>query len=532
MRAFGRVPVEGFFGTGGMMGRANQALQAGQNAQAAAWNFRVSRQMPSNLPGAKAYNAKINSYAAQQSNAARAQIAAAGDDLALATRLGNFTKLVGLGGFSIAANIQKGREIYGYWNSGDPGDKARAVASSSEFLNNIRLGITGITPFLADGKPFTAFAKNYMGGAFGTKLGVGANVVAGGARITGAWVDYNTEMAQAKTPHQANGAYYKAWEKTLGIGLDTGNDIFPYLAGKSEPLAWSSWLAGKLADHGAQTVLKDSGYKPVSLGAEKARNLMPLISALGDWGVPGVPKGPELRDVSQAATPDQKIVQQFDNSINRAAGVGAGVTEVAVTAVEVAGVAYVTRGKETPTVLYAVMQADHAVRQGINVWTDRYWQRPQEREASVKAAGLDPKLDTRAVVHEQPDFLHRIWAQTSANFTQGYLDGKEDFGKTSRSEQRWLELDRQYTSGSIKVDTARASNAWYDQMLRPETVVNATTYLIPGGPAITKALDAKNLGVAAAYTQEYAGRAANAVGNAWNATTGFVSQSWNNVWKP
>jgi len=349
--------------------------------------------------------------------------------------------------------------------------------------------------------------------------------VAGGARITGAALDYRTEMAQAKTRHDRNVAQYKVWEKTVGIGLDTGNDIYPYLAGKAEPLAWSSWLGGKLADHGAQTILKDSGYKPVSIGAEKARNLMPLVSLLGDAGLPGVPRRPDLRDMTKPMSADQKLVAEFDNGINKAAGVGAGVTDLTVTAVELGAVAYATRGKGTVPIAYAVLNLDHAARQGINVWTDRYWQRPQEREAAVKAAGLDPKLDTRAVVHEQQDFLHRSWAQAAANFTSGYLDGKEDFGKTTKGEQRWLDLDRKYTSGKISLDTARASNAWYDQMMRPETVANV---LIPGMPIVSKVLDPKNIGVAAAYTQEYAGRAADAAGKAWDK----AGQAWNSLWEP
>jgi hypothetical protein len=430
-------------------------------------------------------------------------------DGSAALRWGNFTKLVGLGGFSIAANVQKGREVYSYWTSGDPGDKWRAAASGSEFMNNIRLGITGITPLLKDGARFTNFAKSYMGGVFGTGLGVGANAAAGTFKVVGIWTDYNTDMAVAATPRQKDQALYTAEEKTLGTVIDTASDIYPYVAGM-EPLGWASWLTGKLADHGAQAALKGSGYEAVSFGAEKARNLMPLAAAVGL--APDVP----LRDLAQPLSADQRLVAEFDNSIHRTAGVATGVTEIGITATEGVVAGYFSGGN--PSVIYATWQVDHALRQGANVWTDLYWQRPAERSAAVASAGLDPKLDTRMVVHEQKDFLHRLWAGATADFKAGYIDGKQDFGSATMRESRWLELDKQYTAPNISTDSPRTPDAWYVQAFSPTNLWNTVTLT---NPALTgfKALDARNIGTASAYVEQGWKTGTEAIGDAWSATS-------------
>jgi hypothetical protein len=284
-------------------------------------------------------------------------------------------------------------------------------------------------------------------------------------------------------------------------------------------------------------MLQGSGYQPVSFGAEKARNLMPLISGTNDLlgavgvnnglGLSFVPRTQPLRDMSQPMTPDQAIVASYDNRINQAAGIGSGATEVVVTTAEFAAVAYLTRGKNTADVMYGVMNLDHAARQGLNVWTDLYWQRPTERQAAVAAAGLDLKLDTRMVVHEQKDFLHRIWAEASANFTSGYLDGKEDFGKTNASQQRWLELDRKYTAANISTDSPRTSNEWYVQAFSPESVWNAVTLTNPGLQG-ARGLDMRSIGTASAYVEQGWNEVTTAAGQAWTATADTATYVWNN----
>lgn len=435
------------------------------------------------------------------------QIAEAEAKLANLGKLANATKYVGLGGFSIAANIQKGAEINGYLRSGNDGDKWRAGASSAEFLNNARLGLVGITPLFKVDSTIAKFSQSYAGGIFGRNLGVGANVAAGGLRIGGALQDAQTETKAATTQRGRDIAWNKAEQSIIGTTLDTANDVYPYLSA-AEPLAWASWLSGKLTDHAATTMLAGSGYQPKSLGATHARNLMPLLSTVG------LAKDVPLRDLSQPMSADQKLVAKFDNTINKAAGVGAGATDVVVTTATVAGTAYVTGGY--PGAVYAGLQVEHMARQGLNIWSDRYWQRPDERMQAIEKAGLDPKLDTRKVVTEQPDFVHRLWANATVNFTAGYIDRKDDFGRASKDEQRWLALDDKYSSKSIKDDTRRESQAWYDQMLSPENVGKALTYTLPGEPVLAKALDSRNIGAAAATVEE-----------GWHMTGKAASEGWN-----
>lgn len=472
-RAFGRLPLDGFVGSKappGTVPKGPAFLENNRVGQIAKTTDRIAdlkdllvKQTGLHVPGYEKVSPKpVIVPGAPQPAAESKPIVKPGQttlsgkaliapQIAEAeAKLANATKYVGLGGFSIAANIQKGAEINGYLRSGNDGDKWRAGASSAEFLNNARLGLVGITPLFKVDSAIAKFSQSYAGGIFGRNLGVGANVAAGGLRIGGALQDAQTETKAATTQRGRDIAWNKAEQSIIGTTLDTANDVYPYLSA-AEPLAWASWLSGKLTDHAATTVLAGSGYQPKSLGATHARNLMPLLSTVG------LAKDVPLRDLSQPMSADQKLVAKFDNTINKAAGIGAGATDVVVTTATVAGTAYVTGGY--PGAVYAGLQVEHMARQGLNIWSDRYWQRPDERMQAIEKAGLDPKLDTRKVVTEQPDFVHRLWANATVNFTAGYIDRKDDFGRASKDEQRWLALDDKYSSKSIKDDTRRESQA-------------------------------------------------------------------------
>lgn len=366
-------------------------------------------------------------------------------------KMTNATKIVGLGAFSIAANVQKYAEIKGYWTSGDPGDKWRALASTADFVNNARIGYTGFMPLMQKSAALTAFGQKYMGGAFGTKFGVGANAAAGAFKIGGAWQDFRTESKAATTGRDHDKALFKAEQATIGTLIDTGSDIYPYLS-KSEPLAWVSWLGSKVADHAATKALEGSGYQPLSFGADHARNMMPVIAAFGL--APEIPR----YDLKDAKSADERIVMRQSNTVDKIAGISVGVGDAAVTGVEVAGAAYLSRGK--PGVIYATLHLDHMIRQGINVWSDYVNQRPVERANAVKAAGLDPAIDPRRVEFEQPDAFHRFATHIAYKFNSGRLEGKEVAGAATEHEKRYLAIVDRFEQTKISSATdGRASNA-------------------------------------------------------------------------
>jgi hypothetical protein len=377
--------------------------------------------------------------------------------------LDSASKVIGLGGFGILNGVQKGAEVVHHAQNGDWG---RAVASGVEGLNGFRIGATGVTPLLGAGGA-DWISKN-LGGAAGTKLGVGANIIAGAGRAYSIEQRYDKTMACADTDREMDQAQYDRVDAHLSNVLDTGNDIVPYVG--DSPVNWGTWLGGKVMDHAAAEALGGSGYKPRSIGADHVRDEMPLLAAAGL--VPTI----EQYDVTTAKTDDERIVMEESNSIDKAAGIGSGVADITVTATEVGLVSYYGGGK--PEAIYGVLQADHMLRQGANIWTDHAWQRPSEREAAVVAAGLDPALDPHKVEYEQEDFVHRTAASLTADANIARLEGKAAAGGATADEKRYLEIVKQFESADISDNTSgRGSN---DGLLSPHGVWETMKATQPG----------------------------------------------------
>lgn len=384
----------------------------------------------------------------------------------------NASKVFGLGVFSLFQTASKAKSAAGYYASGDAW---RGSAEVSDLVNGVRIGFNGFKPLMelssritssgvyqtiakyAGGDNAALFktgqANKILGLSYGNAFGVATNVLAGGFRGVAIYNDYTEAMEAATTQLDRDRATHDVWQGEIGNTLDIANDAAPFVIDGG--VSWSTWLVGKVADHAAASMLEGSGYKPMSFGNDHARNLMGLASGIGL--APDVP----WKDPALAQSADEKLVIDTSNSIHSAAGVGAGVTDIAVTATEGLAVGYLTGG--SPTAIYGAWNVDHAVRQGINIWTDHYWQRPGEREAAVVAAGLDPKLDTQAVEYAQEDFLHRLWAGAAHDFTASYKEGKDIAGGASASDKRWLELDTMYSSPAISNATNGRGNpnGWF-----------------------------------------------------------------------
>ena len=495
---------------------------------------------------------KISGGKLTAANDVLAKATAGGDPAAIKTAQANVDKLnmvangtrIGLGAWSLLAIGQKSQEIYYYWASGNDGDKARAFGSMAELGNAARIGLGTVTGYidfraaraLVDNpalqmtrtQTLSKSATSVLSGTVGDLLGAGFNGALGAAKLVGAGLDYKDEVAQSKTQRDVDTAKAKFGESAVGISLDTGNDIYPFLS-QGQPLAWAGWLGGKIADHAASTMLEGSGYKPKSFGEDHARNLAPILSAVGL--TPDVP----LRDLSTITSLDAQIVAQFDNRIHKSAAYGAAATDVVVTGVEVGGALYFTG---SVSVAYGVMQVDHMVRQGMNIWTDKYLQRPQERTDAVKAAGLDPTLDTRKVITEQQDFIHRFYAQASTDMTRGYLDAKEDLGGNTKTDQRWLELDKTYTASGISTKTARNSGSFLSKVTDPANLSRVASFAFPGGPILVETFKPQNVGSAVAYiehgltkTAEKASQIGRVYVDKVSEASHSIGKAWDNFWK-
>ena len=250
----------------------------------------------------------------------------------------------------------------------------------------------------------------------------------------------------------------------------------------------------------------------------------------------GAGEGGPLRDLSRPMSADEKIIAQFDNKIHDAADMAAAGTGLAITAVETVGTMALTGGNLGATA--GVLVADHYVSEGIDAISDRVSQTPDERSKAVKSKGLDPKLDTRQVVAAQSDLLHRAWAKTAANFEAGYLDKKEDFGRNSRAEQRWLELDRKYADPSISTKTGREGGVIEMLQSVNQVLEKGSEMLIPG-LAVVKQLGAKDIGAGVAYAEEGWRRTSEATSSVahWVSESASkigqsVSESWDHrPWK-
>ena len=385
----------------------------------------------------------------------------------IAGGLNSASKVGGLGAFALFNTMQKVNEIEGYWEAGDEG---RAVAATTELLNGLRIGLTGINPVL--GSPWIA---NTMGGPAGQKLGIGANIAAAVAKTYSNVEHYQQQMACADTPRKQDIAAYDFYDAQLSTLFDTANDIVPYLGanGKDKPINWGVWAAGKALDHWAQDQLEGTAYKPRSIGADHVRNLMPLFAAAG--GIPTV----EHYDLATARSADERIVMDEANSVHKAAGIYAGVGDIAVTTTEVALAGYYGR---KPEVVYGVLQLDHAIRQGLNVWTGDDWQTPQERAGAVTDAGLDPALDPHRVEYEQEDFVHRTAASMMSDVNIARLKAKDYAGGASAEEKRYIEIYEQFENADIDGATdGRGSNSGF---FSPHNAWEITKLGIPGGQAL------------------------------------------------
>jgi hypothetical protein len=437
--------------------------------------------------------------------------------------LDKFSKVVGLGGFAIAQTVLKANDAIHYFQEGET---ERAWASIADGANGLRIGMTSIAPLLPAGAE--AFIGKYMSGTPGNAFGVFTNVAAGTLKGIDIWQDADAAMAQATTQRERDQIQYNKWEAEVGNGLDTVNDAAPFLMDAGS--TWLPWLGGKVMDHVATATLEDTNYVPVSIGAEKARNLMPLAAAVGL--VPTV----EHYDVSTAQTNDERIVLDEMNSIEKAGDIGTGVAEIGITGTEVGLVGYATGGN--PQAIYATMQVDHMVRQGLNVWTGYSWQNADERAAAVEAAGLDPRLDPHRVEYEQPDFLSRSMTSMMSDADIARLRGKVAAGGASDDEIRFLEIVDQYDRADISDATnGRGSNdAWYSpssvwQGMKltnpvysaledaPEQIGFVTGWVQGGG--VGKTYDKVSNAVTG-----FAGDVSDFAGNTWDSTTDYASDAW------
>lgn len=423
--------------------------------------------------------------------------------------------------------MQTGAEAYEYFKSANisldssglhvetPGDAMRGMGRMAMFTNFARLGAVGLDNgyrLLKGGLAESAYTKSFIG-KYGDPIGLWLNVADGAFQFTGNIMDFSQHWQVAANKQEKGNLVRTLEEREIGVVLNTANDAYPF-ASKMQPLTWASWLTGKLADRAASITLTDSGYKPVNIGQDYARAMMPLVNVIQDpiLGHTGLGKSPDWKDPASATSRDERLAITYGNTVARGAGIGTGVTYLGMTTVEVLGVGYLTRGQ--PDAIYATLNVDHALKRGLDIYTDRFWQRPQEREAAVAKAGLDPKADPFKVEYEQPTAIHRMWAGAVMDVQVSFLKGRQAFDKTSANDNDYLKLVDKYEHAKIDTSTNRGifGNA-VDKVISPHAI---WTTMKMTNPAL----------MAADKIPEAIGYTAAATTTAAEATWDFGKKAW------